>query len=268
MFYKEFTVSFFLKMVLKHIRFIILLTVIGGIVCLLYANFFITPVYSAKAMVIVQNYTAQDAANEAAQEAAENGIIDRSQQEDIEDTTESDFKSGSVKIYASDLTASATLADYCTILFRNNVEIQGMLNGCSMEITPEENSNFLWITMSSSDPQLASDTCNAVVNKITGTKDEEGLFDEIFSAGGVTAVKYASVPTDSTYPNVRTYAIYGLLGGLALSLVISFILEIIDTTVKYDDDLFKLYKVPVFGEILDFDLKGDSNYEAKNTYYK
>lgn len=271
MFYKELTVSFFLKMVLKHIRFIILLTVVGGILCLLYANFFITPIYSAQAMVIVQNYTAKDAAAQAAQEAAQNGIDDQSQIEDLEDENSennNEFNTGTVKIFASDLNASSTLADYCTILFQNNVEIQNMLNGCTMSIAQEQESNFLWITMTSSDPQVASDTCNAVVNRITGTKEQKGLFEEIFVAGGVTAVKYSSVPSSSTYPDVRSYAIYGLLGGLAISLIISFILEMIDTTVKYDDDLFKLYKIPVFGEILDFDQKGDANYESKATYYK
>lgn len=264
MFYKDFTVSFFLKMIRKRIKFIVLLTLVGGILTLLYANFFITPSYSAQAMVIVQNYTAADAAADAAEEAAQNGVTDKSQQEDIQDTTNAkSFNDGNVKIYASDLTASSTLAQYCTILFKNNVEIQNMLNGCGMEITQEQDSNFLWITMTSSNPKIAADTCNAVVNKITGTKNEQGLFDEIFSAGGVTAVKYASVPSASTYPNVKNYALYGLIGGLALSLVISFILELVDTTVKHDDDLFKMYKIPVFGEIMDFEQNGDDTDETK-----
>ena len=258
MFYKEFSVSFFLKLFLKHIKFIITLTVIGTILFLAYANFFITPVYSASAMIMVQNYTSQDAANEAAEEAAQNGIVDdESQQQDIVDYENNRFKSGSTKVYASDIAASTTLAEYCIILFKNNVEIQNMLNGCGMEITQEQESNFLWITMTSSNPKTAADTCNAVVNKITGTQNEQGLFDEIFSAGGVTAVKYASVPSSSTYPNVKNYALYGLVGGLALSLVISFILELVDTTVKHDDDLFKMYKIPVFGEIMDFEQNGD-----------
>ena len=46
-----------------------------------------------------------------------------------------------------------------------------MLNGCGMEITQEQESNFLWITMTSSNPKIAADTCNAVVNKITGTRN-------------------------------------------------------------------------------------------------
>ena len=190
MFYKDFTVSFFLKMIRKRIKFIVLLTLVGGILTLLYANFFITPSYSAQAMVIVQNYTAADAAADAAEEAAQNGVTDKSQQEDIQDTTNAkSFNDGNVKIYASDLTASSTLAQYCTILFKNNVEIQNMLNGCGMEITQEQESNFLWITMTSSNPKTAADTCNAVVNKIldllgvdNGETDEnEEMLDNEYS---------------------------------------------------------------------------------------
>jgi capsular polysaccharide biosynthesis protein len=268
LFYKEFTVSFFVKMVLKHLRLIVLLTVVGGILCLLYSNFFITPVYTAKAMIMIQNYTIMDAANDAAEEAAESGVDDtQSQQEDIEDTTSS-FGSGPSKIYSSDISASATLAEYCTTLFMNNVEIDKLLNGCTMDITPENETSFLWVTMTSSDPQVAADTCNTVVNRIAGTDEETGLFNEIFVAGGASVTKYATVPSSSTYPDVKSYALYGLVGGLALAVVISFILEIIDTTVKYEDDLFKLYNVPVFGEILDFNQNGDAKYESKNTYYK
>lgn len=270
MFYKEFTVSFFVKMVLKHIRLIILLTVVGGILCLLYSNFFITPIYTAKSMIMIQNYTIRDAANEAAEEAAKSGVDDtQSQIEDIEDMeNNTGFGSGPTKIYSSDINASATLAEYCTTLFKNNVEIDKLLNGCSMDITPEAESSFLWVTITSSDPQLAADTCNSVVNRIAGTKEEMGLFNEIFVAGGASVTRYASVPNASTYPDVKAYAIYGIIGGLALALVISFIFEMIDTTVKYDDDLFKLYKVPVFGEILDFNQGGGAQYESKNSYYK
>lgn len=273
LFYKDLTPQFFLKLLIKHLKFIILLTVIGTVLTLLYANFFITPQYSASAMVIVQNYTMQDAARDAAEAAAEQGIDDSDGDEndqinDVQDDYNKSSK-GTVKIYSSDLTASTTLAGYCTTLFSNNVEIGNMLNGCAMSITQLTDSNFLTITMTSSNPQTASDVCNAVANRIAGTKEQKGLFDEIFAAGGVTVIRYASVPSSSIYPNVQNFALYGFIGGLVISLVISFILEIIDTTVKYEDDLFKMYKIPVFGEILDFDLKGGKpSNEAKTTYYQ
>ena len=39
-------------------------------------------------------------------------------------------------------------------------------------------------------------------------------------------------------------------------MLIAIIIEIVDTTIKPDDDLFKIYEVPVFGEIIDFETEG------------
>ena len=39
--------------------------------------------------------------------------------------------------------------------------------------------------------------------------------------------------------------------------------ELVDTTVKHDDDLNKMYKIPVFGEIMDFEQNGDDTDETK-----
>ena len=42
----------------------------------------------------------------------------------------------------------------------------------------------------------------------------------------------------------------------ASSPIISFLLEIIDTTIKPGDDLYKMYEIPVFAEIVDFETEG------------
>ena len=52
------------------------------------------------------------------------------------------------------------------------------------------------------------------------------------------------------------YLLIGLAIGLVVSLIISFLLEIIDTTIKPDDDLYKQYEIPVFAEIIDFETEG------------
>ena len=44
--------------------------------------------------------------------------------------------------------------------------------------------------------------------------------------------------------------------GILLACIISVLLELIDTTIKHDDDLSSMYKVPVFAEIPDFDSSG------------
>ena len=262
MFKINLTPQFFLRMALKHIKMLILFTVVGGIVGLIYANYFVTPLYSASSKVFFQNFTAEDAAKAAAKRAQEEGINDKeSDDEDEDEDTSKD--NGIIKLYASDLNASASIASYCITLFGNSKEIAGMLNGCSMSMTQLPGSSFVDITMSSTDPQLCADTCNAVTDRICGSGKNPSLFKQIFGAGGVSVINYASVPTYSAYPNVQQMAMQGLGVGFAIAAILSFLLELIDTTVKYDDDLQKLYEIPVFGEILDFNTLGGEKYAYK-----
>ena len=44
--------------------------------------------------------------------------------------------------------------------------------------------------------------------------------------------------------------------GILIACLISVLLELIDTTIKHDDDLTSMYKVPVFAEIPDFEGSG------------
>jgi len=50
--------------------------------------------------------------------------------------------------------------------------------------------------------------------------------------------------------------IMGFLVGLILALGIAFLIEIVDTTIKPDDDLYAIYDIPVFAEIVDFEVEG------------
>ena len=45
----------------------------------------------------------------------------------------------------------------------------------------------------------------------------------------------------------------GFAVGLIAACVIAILLELIDTTIKSDEDLAELYKIPVFAEIPDFE---------------
>ena len=48
----------------------------------------------------------------------------------------------------------------------------------------------------------------------------------------------------------------GVAVGLVLACLIAILLELIDTTIKNDDDLSAMYKIPVFAEIPDFESSG------------
>jgi capsular polysaccharide biosynthesis protein len=74
--------------------------------------------------------------------------------------------------------------------------------------------------------------------------------------GKVTIITSAAAPSSPISPNVNQNTLYGLAIGAVLGILLAFFLEIIDTTLKPGDDLAKLYGVPVFAEIVDFEKEG------------
>ena len=207
---------------LRHVKLIILTAVVGAILMYTYSSFFVKPVYSASAIILVQNY-------------------DSSQQ------TEATTAPSADRVWVSDLTSSATLADYCMVLFKNSPAISSVLEGCYMSITSEEETNFLRITISSTNPQQAAD----VANKVTQVAPE--VYLDIYKSGKIDTIREASVPSSPSSPNIKRDTMVGLFGGIAIGCLLAFFLELIDTTIKPDDDLFKMYKIPVFAEVVDFE---------------
>lgn len=221
---KEITIQKILSILLGRIKFIILLTVVVTLVAFGYTKFFVKPTYSASAIILVQNFD-----NSEAETQPNTGEVQR--------------------VWSSDLTSSATLANYCSVLFLNSPKMTEILNGCSLSITSENETNFLRVTVSCGDPKKAADVANQVAQAAPD------VFIECYKAGSIITIREASQPSAPSSPNVMKNTLFGFLVGLVLSVLLALFFDIIDTTIKPDDDLFKLYGIPVLAEIMDFERK-------------
>ena len=227
---KQITSADLLKMFLQHIKLIIIVTLLGGLLAFLYVTYMVTPMYSTSALILVQNGS----------------------------TFESDINSGSnsktlsgEKVNMNDISSSQMLANTCSTLFTVDPDMKSIISGASISISVVEDSYFLRISSTSSDPHTAANIANLVANTAPQ------VFKKYFGdAGKVDTVEEANVPSSPSSPNRSKYVLIGLLAGLVLSLIISFLLEIIDTTIKPGDDLYKIYDIPVFAEIVDFESEG------------
>ena len=228
---KQITIGDLLKMFFQHIRLIIAVTMLGALLAFLYVTFLVTPMYSTSALIMVQNGNTFES--------------------DINNTTQNKNNNTGEKVNTNDITSSQMLANTCTTLFTVDPDMKSIIGGASVTISVVENSYFLSISSTSSDPYTAANTANLVAK--TAPKVFAKYFGE---AGQVDLVEEATVPSAPSSPNRMRYVVIGLLIGLILSLVISFLLEIIDSTIKPGDDLYKMYEIPVFAEIIDFEAEG------------
>ncbi len=233
--HKELTINDILKMLLNRIKLIIILCVLFAASGYIYASFFITPLYSARSLILVQN---SDYYNPS---AVENNA----------DSNKTGEKEENDKQYlGSNIVQSEKLANTCAEIFKLDPDMRSIIGNCSVNITIQEDTYFLWISVTSSDPKQAQKVANDLAYKAPV------VYKKYFQSGSVFIVNEASEPLNPSSPNVSKNTTMGLGIGLVLGVVIAFILELVDTTIKPSDDLFKIYGIPVFAEIIDFEAEG------------
>lgn len=221
---KDLTPQKILTIVLRHIKLIVLIAILTTLITYGYSKFFITPTYTASAMLFVQNY-------------------------DENATQPTSFNTGKADI--SSISASATLAKQCVYLFTNSPDMTNIASGAYVSITTVDESNFLRITATAPNAQQAANVVNQLADQ--APKCFASYYD---NNGKISTVTSATPPSIPSSPNVKQNTLYGVVIGIVLGVLLSLFLEIIDTTIKAGDDLAKMYKLPVFAEIVDFEQEG------------
>lgn len=218
---RDITINDILKMLLAHIKLIIIVTIVAALGAYIYADNFIPKRYSSSSMICIKANSNQDTTDDS-------------------------------KVSSGTINASADLAVNCSVIFRYSEEMLAIIpGGYSVSISSVNESNVLQITVSGKDGQVCADTANAIRNAAPE------VFSKYYTGGdAIPFSKPASVPGTHSSPDQTRYAMFGAIGGLIISALIAIIIEVIDTSIKPTDDLYKLYGVPVFGEIIDFDVEG------------
>ncbi|MBQ2944078.1 MAG: hypothetical protein IJD93_05255 [Ruminococcus sp.] len=220
---RDITINDILKMIFAHIKLIIIVSVIAALGAYIYADNFIPKKYSSTSMIFIK-YSAADK-NDTSQSGGDN------------------------QVSAGSLSLSANIAENAAVIFSRCEEMLDIIpSGYSVSIASISESNALAITVTGSDAQVCADTANAIRNAAP-----EVVEKYYYDAEAVPFGRPASAPGGHSSPNETRYALFGFIGGLIVSILISIIIEVIDTTIKPGDDLFKIYDVPVFAEIIDFD---------------
>ncbi len=223
------TIQRIINILLSRLKFIILSTLVVGMLFFLYTQIIITPSYSTSAMIYIQNYnSSSDKSNN--QSASVDGSNQQAQ-----------------KIYSSDISGSSNLANICVTLFQNSDEIMTLYDDCSVTIAVNQDTFFITITVDGKDPHK----CATVANNIS--QEAQNVFHDHFDYGQIGVIRTAKVPQSPYAPSKFKNTLIGLVVGLVGSCLISILLELIDTTIKPDDDLQKIYGIPVFADIPDFE---------------
>lgn len=240
---KNITIQKVLRILLHRLPIILLAGVVFGLGFYIYTSIAIKPTYKTSSMIYIQNYGKQNKGNTDDADAAN----------DAKKTTVSPNQSNNEtaqKIFNSDLAGSSALASNCVTLFQNSNDVTSYYNGCSVDMSVTEGTFYITISVSGRDPKKCANVANIVAEKC-GT-----VFYARFPYGTIGTVREADAPSTPVSPNKLQNTIIGVVVGLVIACIIAILLELIDTTIKSDDDLSAAYKVPVFAEIPDFESSG------------
>lgn len=239
---KNVTIQRIVGVLLQRIKFIILATVVMGLLFFMYSRFVIAPMYSTSTMIYVQNYS-------SSQRESANDKSSTTKKAD-DDTAKKTTNEENQKIYPADISASANLAEICVTLFKNSDEMTALYDGCTVNVDVTEGTFFITITVDGTDAQKCANVANQLAEKAAE------VYNSKFSYGQIGTLRQAKVPSAPYAPSNTKNMLIGAAIGLIASCLISILIELIDTTIKSEDDIQDIYGIPIFAEIPDFENQG------------
>lgn len=165
----------------------------------------------------------------------------------------------------NDINAAQKLVNTCQIIFQSNKMLDSVIYELDLPYTKEELSDMISvnsvnstevmrITASSEDAALSAD----IVNVLVELAQEE--FMRVIKSGSIEVVEYAEVSEKPSFPSPVIFTGAAFILGAAAAYIAFFLKEALSVTVTPRDDLNKIYNVPVFAEIMDFEASHSGSY--------
>nr|WP_312579432.1 Wzz/FepE/Etk N-terminal domain-containing protein [Sedimentibacter sp.] len=218
-----------IRIIRKYILPILAVPIIFAAIGAVISTYFIDPVYESSTTLIVnQGKDSSEAINK------------------------SDVDLGKSLIYTY-----AEMAKSNTVL-ENTMKSLNLadLKDKTISVSPVKDTQILKIAVQNTNPQLAMDIANTLVEEFTLE------ITRITKIENVAVVDYARLPVNPIKPNkLMNTIIAGILGGMLILLIV-FLMEYLDNTLKTEKDIEKYLGVSVIGTIPNF------NQGSKQAYGK
>lgn len=210
-----------IRLLLKRLWIIILVTIMGFLVAFSYTKLFVTPKYTSAIKLYVSN----------------SKVI-----EPIE------------KLNYNDIYAAQQLVNTYVVIIQSNKVLNQVIATenlqCSAEylksllnIKAVGDTEIMEVMVTTESPQLSADIANAIGNIAPD------LIKDITKAGAAEVVDRALPRLNPSSPNIVINSAIGILFGAFISILFTILYEIFDTRIKGEDDIRRHYNIPVLGSI-------------------
>lgn len=217
----------------KHLFLILTVTVITTVIGFMLATFIVSKKYSATVMLYVESKDSS--------------------------ATES------TAVTQSEINAAIQLANTCSVIFKSNTMLTALKEECPVDYTVAQLSSMFTVSSVNNTQVMkvvvtakTAEDAQAIANGIADVSGE--VFKTIIKNGSIEIVDYATLNKNPVYPSKQQFTIIGFGLGLIASYLFALVFELFNVTIKTDDDLFSQYEIPVFAEIVDFEVKVKGSY--------
>ena len=163
----------------------------------------------------------------------------------------------STTVSQSDLNASVQLVDTYSAIITSKSVLQEVIQEANVGLTVEElqevistssvnDTEVFDVTVLHEDPKAAARIANAIT---TIAPDQ---ISQIVEGSSVKVVDHADIPDEIAKPSYKIIVAIGLALGFVLSCAVIFVLEMLDTSVKSEDD-FTQWNYPILSTIPDLE---------------
>ena len=164
-------------------------------------------------------------------------------------TKSSTAKDATDVVTSSDLSASQMLANDFAELAKNDqvqtktAESLGLddLKAFKVAVNSSTTTRIIKVAVTGRDPESVALVANELAKQIGETAVR------IMNVEAVNVVSEAKAPTDPSGPRRALYTLVALLAGLFVSIAIVVIMDMVDTTIRDDEEAVALLEAPVLG---------------------
>lgn len=217
---------------------IIVVTIILGIIGIVYSNIFVTPKYTAKASMIL--------ASVSKLEGSDTSIT----------TTDVTLNNNLIATYKLLATSNAVVREVLDNL--NITDISEETLKSKIDVTSETSTQMIYITVTDEDAYRATE----ITNELTNVFSEK--VKEIYKIENISVVDEAEVPILPSNINTTKTAILFAGIGFIFSMIIVYIVSILDNTIKTVKDIEKAVNLPVLAELPQCDFSENSSKRRRN----
>lgn len=210
---------------------IILIILIFMVIGVIYSVGFVTPMYSSSTTLVLAGTAS------STEEQSTNTIT----------TTDLTINSKLVATY-SELVKSKNILGQVISNLGINIDAEELRK--NIEVTSVKDTELIEITVSDENPEYAARIANEIASVF-----EERIAKEIYNINNVHIVDEATVETEPSNVNhVKDIVIFAFIGAVVAVMYV-LIANMLDTTVKTQEDIEKSIKIPVLASIPMYDME-------------